>query len=202
MATRSRKQPAFSVAEWISLNEAFDAVKAALRSRDLASRDLIEHMRSGQLASAARRIARDRSETFEHLKPSFWQPITMQGISTGGVRVHGVDIKTRAGSEIWFFVARRDFSKLYPAARAAADTIADTDTPTRPRPGPKPTGDWPTELAAWLIAVACDDPKRLQNVDALTDEARIFLREKIKWAPKETKELRRKIAKLLQLVRR
>jgi hypothetical protein len=36
----------------------------------------------------------------------------------------------------------------------------------------------------------------------LTDEARFFLREKIKWAPKETKELRRKITELLQLVRR
>src|SRR3974390_1124997 len=107
MTTRPRKQSVFSGGEWVSLNEAFDLVKAALRSRDLASRDLIEHMRSGQLASAARRVARDGSEGFEHLKPSFWQPLTMQGISTGGVRVHGVDIKTRAASEMWFFVARR-----------------------------------------------------------------------------------------------
>jgi len=203
MATGSRKQSVFSVAEWVSLNEAFDAVKAAMRSRDLASRDLIGHMRSGQLASAARRVARDGSEMFEHLKPSFWQSLTMQGISTGGVRVHGVDLKTRADSEMWFFVARRDFAKLYPAARAAiADTIADADMPTRPRPGPKPKGDWPAVVAAWLIAVACDDPKRLQNVDALIDEAKDFLNEQIKWAPQERKELRKKIVELLRFVRR
>jgi hypothetical protein len=57
-------------------------------------------------------------------------------------------------------------------------------------------------LAAWLIDVACDDPKRLRNVDALVPEAQAFLRAKIRWAPKESKELRQKIVEFLQLVPR
>ena len=72
----------------------------------------------------------------------------------------------------------------------------------RGRPGPKPTGDWPTIVAAWLIAVAADDPKRLQNADVLVTEAQSFLRGETGWAPKEPKELRKTIVELLQLIRR
>jgi hypothetical protein len=72
----------------------------------------------------------------------------------------------------------------------------------RGRPGPKPTGDWPTIVAAWLIAVAADDPKRLQNADVLVTEAQSFLRDEIGWAPKEPKELRKTIVELLRFIRR
>jgi hypothetical protein len=70
------------------------------------------------------------------------------------------------------------------------------------KPGPKSTGEWPTLVAAWLITVARDNPKQLQNVDALTGEAQDFLVDQIKWAPKDIKQLRAKIVELLQFIAR
>jgi hypothetical protein len=42
----------------------------------------------------------------------------------------------------------------------------------RRRPGPKPTDDWPIELAAAVIRKALDDSKALENVDALVETKR------------------------------
>ena len=86
-----------------------------------------------------------------------------------------------------------------PLARALQ---AATSPPRGVKPGPKYTGDWPGLIAQWLITVAADDPKRLQNVDQLVTEAQNFLHNHIKWAPKDIKDLRAKIVDLLSLVRR
>jgi hypothetical protein len=93
-------------------------------------------------------------------------------------------------------VARRDFT-----AGAAA-------LPRSP-PGPKPKGDWPEVLGAWLIMVsvaeradvAAGHPSRLGNIPKLAGDAADFLEEKIGFAPQDTQELIRKIRHFLQFVR-
>jgi hypothetical protein len=125
-------------------------VKSALGSGRLAERDLLEDMRSGRLATAARRTARDGAETFERLKPSFWKELTLLAPSDGlPVQVRGLDVKSLARSSLWFFVARCDLDKLY-AGAAAAHQESDMPPPRR-KPGKQPTYDWPLVVAAELI---------------------------------------------------
>ncbi|WP_338833541.1 hypothetical protein [Bradyrhizobium septentrionale] len=103
-----------------------------------------------------------------------------------------------------FFVWQLALDRLWPppAGRAPVEHADASDAPSRVKPGPKPQDDWPTLIAQWLIEVAVDDPKRLQNVDALVIEAKLFLHNQTGRAPKENKELRDKIRELLERVRR
>jgi hypothetical protein len=192
-----RKQLVFCASEWTSLQNAFARAKATLSSRELAMRDLIEHLRKARLASLVRYVTRDGSERFECLKPSFWEMANYDAFR-GRIRV---DLSAFAGSRKWVFVSRAHLEKLYPAPVYAPAGLSP-DIPNRPKPGPKARGDWPTLLGAWLIMVACDDPQRLRNVDVLVTEAQIFLEEQIGWAPKEPKELRKKIVDFLRFVPR
>jgi hypothetical protein len=67
---------------------------------------------------------------------------------------------------------------------------------------PKPTGDWQIHLAAWLIQIARDDPKRLRNVDRLVADAGTHPdNKKIGWLPQDAKQVRRVIVELLRHVR-
>jgi hypothetical protein len=144
-----RQAPAFSAAEWAPLKEAFARVKSALGSGRLTERDLLEDMRSGRLATAARRTARDGAETFERLKPSFWKELTLLSPSDGlPVQVRGLDVKSLARSSLWFFVARSDLDKLYPVA-AAAEQETEISPPRR-KPGRQPTKNWKLYVAAEL----------------------------------------------------
>jgi hypothetical protein len=200
---RPRKKLVLSLADWAPLDEAYGRVNTALRSGELASRDLLMHLREGQLPSAMRRVARDGTETSERLKPSFWQDVEIReewhfqgdrAIYTGRpmVRLHNP-----AGFSMWFFVARAKFDRLFPVA-GSAEVASSGNAATKPRPGPKPKGDWPTVLAAWLIKRAAEEPKQLLNIDALVTEFGSFLDEKLGWAPQDPKQLRRKIKELLQ----
>jgi hypothetical protein len=84
-----------------------------------------------------------------------------------------------------FFVSQPAFDNIWPppAGTAPVDHDDASDAPPKIRPGTKPTGDWPTLIGRWLIEVAVEDPKRLQNVDALVVEAQNFLDDKINWSP-------------------
>ncbi len=193
LAIGSRKEFLFSADNWVSRAEALDQAEAILGSLDLAVHDLMQHVRKGQVATAVRRVGSDGSDIFESLEPSFWEGAgfsrALDDFVFPGNRY--VD-----GAQRWFFFAREDLNKLYPVVPA------NMGTPTRAKPGPKPREDWHTKVAAWLISVALDNPKKLQNVDALAAEASDFLLQKVKWAPKDQKELRRKIVELLQFVPR
>lgn len=200
----SVKAKELPVADWVPLNEAFARVKAALNSSDLALRDLLDHLRGGRLPSAMRCIGRDDAETSGELEASFWQQVTLsEGHNahgrSGKVAVRFVDPCDVVTFSAWYFVARRELDTLYPASSAQLNDSSDTPPPITP--GPKPTKDWPTFVAKWLIAVAVDDPQRLQNVDVLVAEAQDFLDKRIGWAPKDTKKLRAKIVDLLEFVR-
>jgi hypothetical protein len=151
-----RKQAAFSVEQWVALNAAFVRVKTALTSADLAEHDLPEHIRSGRLASAMRRMARDGSVTFELLKPSFWKGLQLlethelgaDGLAkrSGKVQVRGLDVKFVTNSKLWFFVARSELDRLYPVGGAQLDDN-DDESSTRRKPGPRPTQNWKLHVA-------------------------------------------------------
>jgi hypothetical protein len=109
----------------------------------------------------------------------------------------------------WFYVSLPHLDLLLPPPHAiSAPAVDDDDTsdePPRVRPGPKATGDWPELIDQWLIEVALNDPQKLlppQNIDEIVDEAKLFLHNQIKWAPKDDKDLRAHIVVRLKRVRR
>jgi hypothetical protein len=95
----------------------------------------------------------------------------------------------------WFFVWQPAFERIWPIASPVEHDA------TTPPPGLKPKRNWPGLLAAWLVAVAVANPKRLENVDVLVEDATEFLQKKIGWAPADSKQIRKRIADLLQYVR-
>ena len=137
----SRKPKRLSVADWAPLNEAFKRATALLSSSDLALRDLHDDLRSERLSSAVRTIARDGTETSDRLKPSFWQKVTLRRW-LDGVAVSFIDPRAVARGSIWYFVARRELDRLYPAAGAPVDhdDASDALSPSRQKrkPGKKP----------------------------------------------------------------
>ena len=95
----------------------------------------------------------------------------------------------------WFYVWQPDLDRIWSTATATVDH--DGNAPPRVKPGPKPRGDWPTQVARWLIAVAVENPKRLGNVDALVIDAQ----HQIKGTPSDPKVLRARMVELLRGVR-
>jgi hypothetical protein len=101
-----------------------------------------------------------------------------------------------------YFVWKPDLDALLGIASGGRDKDDHADdAPSSIKPGPKPTGNWYTLLAQWLIEVAVDDRQRLQNIDALVVEAKLFLNKEIGWAPSDNRDLRAKIVELLRRVR-
>jgi hypothetical protein len=105
----------------------------------------------------------------------------------------------------WFFVWLPDLDRFLPPPAASTpvdDDDASDEPPRRVKPGKKPREDWPTLVGQWLIEVAADDPKRLQNVDTLVGEAQDILDKEIGWSPSNTKRLRAVIVEWLKRVHR
>ena len=158
MEKTPRKKAVFSVARWAPLNEALVRAKEALSSSDLAERDLHEHLQSRRLPSAMRCLARGDAQTFEHLKPSFWKGLTLLETSEIGsdgipkksgkvqVRGPGVEFIARLRLQAWFFVARSDLDKLYPAGAARPD---DNDSEPMKRSASQGRGRSETGNSTW-----------------------------------------------------
>jgi hypothetical protein len=214
VARRGKKARVWLPAEWAPILEAFEHVEAfGSRSRVLAERDLLGELEAGRLVSTVRLVARDGKEVIEDLPPAFWKRPGLRlvylsaertGQARAGLRVDGCPVFKVDGvpAGVWFFIRRAELDRLYPAASAAPSTVDEPEA-AKPheRPGTKPTGDWPTVLAAWLVKIARDEPRRLKNLDKLTEEASGFLIGKIKWAPKDSKQIRERIKDYLQFVR-
>jgi hypothetical protein len=191
---------------WIPIWTAIDLRAAQIADRELAVTDLERAMEGGELRGMRR--SRDSGECEYWLEPSrrefTWFQYSREVLE--GPRKPGVRLPT----DDWlFYVWKPDYDRLFPVLadddHSAGSVRADQDDSNslpQVRPGPKPRGDWPTLIAQWLIAVAVDGPKRLQNVDALVVEANLFLHNRINWAPSDSKALRAKIVELLQEVRR
>ena len=142
---RGAPAPAFSTAQWASLSEAFARAKASLGSHRLAERDLLEHMRSGRLATAERRIAGDGAELFVAVAPSFFATAVLTA-RNGDVEIVEIDalIPRPSGVEATtdepssfraFFVARSDLDKLYPVDAAANQETECRQTAANPGRG-------------------------------------------------------------------
>jgi len=167
---------------------------------------------------AAIRCIRDGSETFERLRPSELESFDVEslleanaaeigygfGIMDDG-EYGGPEEQSAHATERWLFVDPARFEKLHPDAatpETAASASANNTLPPRRKPGRKFRDDWPILLGAWLVEVACDNPKRLRNVNALIAEAETVLKEELDdWAPPE-KELRMMIVEFLLRVPR
>jgi hypothetical protein len=74
-------------------------------------------------------------------------------------------------------------------------------TLARRTPGPKPTDDWPTELAAELIHLAVVDPTALRNVDKLVTNIQTDFAKTGRFLPQDPKRVRQEILLLLKRIR-
>jgi|SRR5215472_1560075 hypothetical protein len=194
--------------EWATMKEAWLRVHAALfENIELTPGDLKAHLLAKRLVGAARVKAPDGSERCIIFEPAFWEPVELPfAWSVTGWKKHASE-----GERWYFFVRRRELDKRYPRAEAATPSLPVTP-PAEPspsadqrqqrrRPGPKPTDDWPIELAAAVIRKALHDPKALENVDALVetmqtefDKAKLFL-------PRDPKPVRALLLRLLKHIR-
>ena len=89
------------------------------------------------------------------------------------------------------------------AAEARVEAMSSTATNNTPRrkPGPKPTDDWPKELAAELIRIAVADPTALQNADKLVEEIQTDFADTGRFLPQDPKRVREEIVLLLKHIR-
>lgn len=170
---------------------------------ELAMIELTEVLAQGRLRCMVRSYTGERTP----LAATRWTKDDLKlWPGTDGLNVfhhHPKDRRVLIDFPGWLYIWQPDFDRIWPPVGSApVDDDNASDTPPRVKPGPKPHKDWPTLIARWLIAVAVEDPKRLQNVDALVIDAQDFLDNQLGWAPKDNKDLRAKIVELLQDVRR
>lgn len=198
-------------ARWLPIEAAYQRRAERTGNTALADIDLTKALMEGHLRCMARSTTTGERKP---IPPTMWaDQIKLHSSRREGVLV--VHRRQPDDDELvfclirpfrgWaFYIWQPDFDRIWPPPTGSAplDHDDDSNSPPPVKPGPKPRGDWPTLVAQWLIEVAADDPKRLQNVDALVTEAKIFLRNQIKWAPKDDKDLRAKIRELLGSVRR
>jgi hypothetical protein len=89
-----------------------------------------------------------------------------------------------------------DLKKFWPdgAAAPAADD-------RRRKPGPKPTDDWPEEVAAELIRIAATNPKAFKNIDKLVKQIQTDFTDTDRFVPQDPKAVETLIRRLLKHVR-
>ena len=164
----AKKALVFSHDKWAPLDQAYIRVKAAVGSRDLAERDLLDLLRSKRLRSAVRRICIEnaRTEVFEPLPLSFWEtPGLRLRESEGKVSVRGrypEKCRTWHSRFTWFFVMRSDLDKLkpYPPAPPQAEQAGhEVETSTHRKPGQKTTKNWPLHVVGELHRIVVVENK-------------------------------------------
>ena len=186
----------------VPLNIALHRVMASVGDDlQLAEHRLNRDLRSGRLEAEVVQLSPDK-ETRTLLKRANWrqwtvrlqQDYTPSGLGTIVARVFDKDNKPVSGV---FFVLRPGLDKHYPRELPAA---APRDEP-RHTPGPKPTDDWPKELAAELIRIAVADPTALQNVDKLVRNIQTDFADTGRFLPQDPKRVRQEILLLLKRIR-
>jgi hypothetical protein len=215
--------------EWAPMEEVWQRAEKVIGSdlRDMRH-DLRQDFIDERLIMAVRLFAPDGTETQIKLEPECWQWLKIHyAHSIGGLEEipewkteWKAETRKRKWERLALVVRRRELDKHYPAATtptahagaethanpAGAATPSGKDTPRR-RPGPKPTGDWPVLLGAWLVNLARNYPQRLDNVvtrstgiDELVEDARAFLVKHARFAPKEPRDIRAYLTEYLQFV--
>jgi len=186
--------------EWAAMKEAWLRVYASLSNNmPLTKRSIRADLLAGDLVGAARVVMPDKTERWIIFDPEFWEPVELPYAWA----VWGYE--KPEGEEWDFFVRRRELDKRYPPAAANAtpsEPRADDVSPrSRHTPGPKPTDDWPKELAAELIRIAVVDPKALQNVDKLATKIQKDFADTNRFLPQDPKRVREEIVLLLKHIR-
>ena len=208
---RASRQTKFRT-EWQRWEDACRQIFATTKDWDMAHAELAPKLRSGKIPSLLRSIDFQTREIQEHPLPTaFWREVTITvqlGLLVDTTKWSTEKRSANALPSWWplrswhyFFLRRSDIDRYWPSVGARAEPRHASETTSRVSPGTKPTGNWHTLIAQWLIAVAVENPERLQNVDALVIEAQKFLHKRIKWAPSDDKALRGKIRELLREVR-
>jgi hypothetical protein len=209
MSRRRRKRPTLgdrklplNSPNWVPLNDAYRQGTARLGSSDFAIADLQRGLKADQddplhLHSKMRPLIGAE----ELLDAAFWHDFGLARWNEGLTLVARTD-RRLSGSAV-IYVWKPDLEKIWPTeAPASVESFPTDGAAPRRRPGPKPTGDWQIHLAAWLIQIARDDPKRLRNVDRLVADAGTHPdNKKIGWLPQDAKQVRRVIVELLRHVR-
>jgi len=197
---RVKATPPLDDPRWQPVREEYKLLSHRTGDPQLALIDLNEALANGGVRSMRRHLKTGKRE---QLSSKFWRDRVLyiwqyQSNLFVSLSHRGPPGRVEPIDDFVFFVWHPDVATVWPALREADHEVM----PQRVKPGTKPRGDWHTLVAAWLIAVALDDPKRLRNIDALVTEATVFLEQTIEWAPAEPKHLRKKIRELLQLLPR
>jgi hypothetical protein len=211
MGKKSREsEPSLDDTRWRPVREEYKLISDLTGHPQLALVDLNEALANGRVRFMRRHL---RTGKREQLSSKFWLDNVLHVWWYQSNLFVSLWHPSRPGhvdpiDDFELFVWHPDVASVWPARREADHEVTPLReavhemTPLRAKPGTKPTGDWHTLIAQWLIAVAVDEPKRLRNVDVLVAEASAFLLDEIKWAPAEAKDLRKKIVELLRLVSR
>ena len=197
MGSKLRKtEPSLDDPRRRPVDEEYQLIRQRCGHPQLAIIDLNQALADGRVRSMRRHTGSGKRE---RLLPEVWahRDLAIELVGSFAVALSRRRPPVQVDGLV-FFLWHPDVEKVWPAPRQVDDEMA----PVRAKPGTKPTGDWYTLIAQWLIAVAADDPKRLLNVDALVVEATAFLEKEISWAPSNPKDLRKKIVELLILVPR
>ena len=203
MAKRQREKLLFDDPRWSPVVELHKLLSQRTGDPRLAAFDLTAALANNRLRCMRRNLAGER----EAVPSTFWTDYQLcHSLNRLKVfpRARPRDYAVPSMRGWIFYVWQPDFDRIFgpPAGSAPVEHDDDSDTSPPVKPGRSRAEDWPTLIAQWLIAVAADDPQRLQNVDALVVEAQEFLDEQIQWSPSDDKVLRAKIRELLKLIRR
>ena len=210
--TAQEQPPLDDDAHWLSIKIAHQRLAERTSDNELAVIDLTELLAQGRLPCMVRSTVTGECK---RIAATAWVdqlqigPTTPDGVrvihreplyrvkrSLDRVKSYSIVNPVRAAH---FYVWQPALDRIWPTANAPVHDEHDDDSnaPLRVKPGPKWREDWPILLAQWLIAVAVENPKRLDNVDQLLIDAQ----DQIKWTPSDPKVLRAKMVELLRGVR-
>jgi hypothetical protein len=202
---KSARPPDLDPRRWVPLEPAFQRVRTAVYSLEIAQQDLHGKLVRGPLQAAYRAIVYSAEhphgfEISDWIKPAQWRNYRLWGSSDGTVRLRRtgrVDSENLAARGVHIFIRRAEFDRFYPPPATLAPSV-DTD---RHKPGPKPTDEWPEEVAAELIHIALTDPKVLKNIDKLVEKIQKDFPNTDRFVPQDPKPVRALIVRLLKRIR-
>ena len=187
--TAPEQPPLDADAHWLAIEAAHRQRAERTRDNQLATIDLMELLAQGRLPCMLRSTL--TGERTRVAATAWNDQIKLDAIRDSVRVIYREPLYRLKGQHILNPVRGAHFYVWQPVLdRIWSADDDDGDAPPRVRPGPKPTGDWPKLVEAWIASVEKDEPNRLRNVDALVVDAQDFLRKEIKWAPSDTKALR------------
>jgi hypothetical protein len=183
--------PSWEPREWTPLPVALGQITDRVGDFGWVEIDLHRDFVTGRIKSALRYpLSDDRTKELQlFLQPRFWQHLNITVMRLPDVLVDGEVEGRRLELAGWlFFMATADLDKHYPVAASPAVAQQPEPGPRQP-PGPRPKGDWKFAVGTELIRLAYVDPAALKNRAKLLAHMREFLKQEIKWVPKDDKQI-------------